>query len=280
MELVFLGNGGGRIVLDRQALPTGGFRVNSPSLNIHVDPGPGAFLKSFQHGQDPKELDSLFCSHAHIDHCHDANILIEAMNSGNYSGKKGVLLGSESVVNGFQKFEKQIDEYFKGMLQECRAMEASEMHIFGKPGGADKSGNSPTPKASLKATRTLHEDQSDIGFVLEIGGIRLGYTSDTGFFPGIASEYDACDFLIINCLRPNDDRLEFHLTSMEAVKIIGEIKKKPRAVILTHIGMKFINAGMDSQRKLVEEESGVQTILAREGLKLDLARLKKQSALQ
>jgi phosphoribosyl 1,2-cyclic phosphodiesterase len=45
---------------------------------------------------------------------------------------------------------------------------------------------------------------------------------------------------------------------------------KPKLLIVTHLGMKFLQAGKEEQRKLIEEETGVQTILAAEGLKLDL----------
>lgn len=280
MELVFLGNGGGRIILDRQILPTGGFRVNSPSLNLHADPGPGAFLKTFQHKLDPRDLDAIFVSHAHIDHCHDANMLIEAMNFGNYQGKKGALLASESVVNGFQKFEKQIDEYFKGMLKECKSMKAGETYEFRRKSKAGGGGGiSGSKRSTLKATRTFHEDPSDIGFVLDCEGVKLGYTADTGYFDGISAEYEGCDFLIINCLRPNKDLLEFHLTSFEAIKILDGMVKKPRAAILTHLGMKFLQAGIEAQRKMVEEKSGVRTMLASEGLKLDLSEMQRQMTL-
>ncbi|MEK6953826.1 MAG: MBL fold metallo-hydrolase [Candidatus Micrarchaeota archaeon] len=297
MELFFLGNGGGRIVLDRQMLPTGGFRVSAPGIAMHTDPGPGAFLKSFEHKLDPRDLNAIFCSHAHIDHCHDANILIEAMNFGNYNGRKGVLLGSKSVVSGYQEFEKQIDEYFKGMLYECKAMNPGDVHEFNLLGmaakgkGALNSGLAPKPhfsnleggKASnspaLRAVKTLHEDPTDIGFVFESEGVSLGYTSDTGYFDGIAAQFEGCDFLIINCLRPNADLLEFHMTSMEVVKFVNEMVKKPRAIILTHLGMKFIQAGAEGQRKLVEEKSGVQAILAKEGLRLDLKKMKEQQVL-
>ncbi|MFH1258081.1 MAG: MBL fold metallo-hydrolase, partial [Candidatus Micrarchaeota archaeon] len=166
VEIVFLGSGGGRIVLDRQVLATGGFRINSPHFKMHADPGPGAFLKSLQHKQDPVELNALFCSHAHIDHCNDVNMMIEAMNFGSYDRKKGILLGSESVINGFGKFEKQVDEYFKMMLKECWAMKAGESYEFldtKKPDASKTHSKPPT----IKAMKTSHEDPSCIGFLFE-----------------------------------------------------------------------------------------------------------------
>jgi ribonuclease BN (tRNA processing enzyme) len=253
---------------------------------MHADPGPGAFLKTFEHRLDPRDLNAIFCSHAHIDHCHDANILIEAMNFGNYNGKKGVLLGSQSVVTGYQKFEKQIDEYFKGMLVECKALKAGDVHEFklvdkktkGGAGDILAEGKNSKPPI-LKAVKTLHEDPTDIGFVFGSEGISIGYTSDTGYFDGIAAQFEGCDFLIINCLRPNADLLEFHMTSMEVIKFVNEMVKKPRAIILTHLGMKFMQAGIETQRKLVEEKTLVPTIAAKDGLKIDLKKMKEQQVL-
>ncbi|MFH0971131.1 MAG: MBL fold metallo-hydrolase [Candidatus Micrarchaeota archaeon] len=266
MQLVFLGSGGGRIILDKQILATGGFRINSADLKMHVDPGPGAFVKSLLNKQEPGELNALFVSHAHIDHCNDANMLIEAMNFGNYRGKKGVLLGSESVVNGFEKFEKQIDEYFKGMLHECKSMRAGECHEFSE-------------NAHLRAVKTDHEDPSAIGFVLSLDGINLGYTSDTDYFDGIAAQFEGCDFIIFNCLRPNDDGLRFHFTAADAVKTVNEMVRKPKAIFITHMGMKFLQAGADAQRRLIEEKTGVPTIIAKEGLSIDLSTYSGQQKL-
>ncbi len=266
MELLFMGSGGGRVVLDRQLLATGGFRINSEKFKMHADPGPGAFLKSFEHKQKLTDLNALFVSHAHIDHCNDANMLIEAMNFGNFKGGKGTLLASESVINGYEKFEKQIDEYFKKMLQSCRALKPAEVHTFSE-------------SISLIATRTKHEDPSAIGFILNTEGLKLGYTADTEKFEGISKEYEGCDFLIINCLRPDDDKLEYHLTSQDVISTINDLRQKPRAIFITHLGMKFLKAGKELQRKFIESATGVRTIIAEDGRKFDLNEMKVQTTL-
>ncbi|MEK6843053.1 MAG: MBL fold metallo-hydrolase, partial [Candidatus Micrarchaeota archaeon] len=153
MEIVFLGNGGGRIVLDQQILPTAGFRINSNNFKMHVDPGPGALVKSIEHKQIPWELDAIFVSHCHIDHCNDANMIIESLNFGNFKGGRGILVGAQSVIDGKGTFEKQLDDYFKAMLKLCKPLVAGETHKFSE-------------SISIKATKTVHEDPSDIGFVL------------------------------------------------------------------------------------------------------------------
>ncbi len=281
MELVFLGSGGGRIVLDRQILATGGFRINSNALKMHVDPGPGALLKSLQYKEEPNELDAIFVSHCHIDHCNDANMFVEAMNYGNFKGRKGTLLGSESVISGQGKFEKQIDEYFKGMLEECKAMKQGEKHTFKVAAKHKGEGNtSPTSPPTLRATKTLHEDPSAIGFLLEAEGISIGYSSDTGYFDGLGSQFEGADFLVFNCLRPGDDKLQFHLTSIELVDALHQMVRRPKAIFITHMGIKFLQAGPESQRKLVEEKADVPVFLAGEGRRFNLREMKEQQNLR
>jgi hypothetical protein len=47
-EIVFLGTGGGRFSMITQKRRTGGLRVISEKMNVHVDPGPGALIYSLQ----------------------------------------------------------------------------------------------------------------------------------------------------------------------------------------------------------------------------------------
>ena len=53
IELVFLGTGGGRFATITQKRRTGGIRLISNRLNIHIDPGPGALIYSLEAGLNP-----------------------------------------------------------------------------------------------------------------------------------------------------------------------------------------------------------------------------------
>ena len=80
MKLTFLGSGGGRFSAISQRRMTGEFRIdNLAGKNYHVDPGPGALIRTYQFGLDPRNINGVFVSHAHTDHYNDAEILIEAM---------------------------------------------------------------------------------------------------------------------------------------------------------------------------------------------------------
>ena len=94
MKITFLGTGGGRFSTISQRRMTGGFRIdNLNGINLHVDPGPGALVRTYQFGLDPRNLSGVFISHAHTDHYTDAEVLIEAMTRG-MTKENGVIIGS------------------------------------------------------------------------------------------------------------------------------------------------------------------------------------------
>ena len=82
MKLQFLGTGGGRFATISQKRMTGGFRIDDiDGKNIHVDPGPGALVRTHQYGLNPRKLNLILISHCHTDHYTDAEVLIEAIRT-------------------------------------------------------------------------------------------------------------------------------------------------------------------------------------------------------
>ena len=111
MKITFLGSGGGRFSAISQRRMTGGFRIdNLGGKNYHIDPGPGALIRTYQFGFDPRNLSGVVVTHAHTDHYNDAEILIEAMTRG-MTRHFGTIVGCESVLNGFEKWGPCISSY-------------------------------------------------------------------------------------------------------------------------------------------------------------------------
>ena len=268
-ELFFLCGGGGRVVLDLQLLPTGGWRYCSPEFNLHVDPGPGALVKSVAHKLNNAKLDCIFVSHNHLDHVNDANAMIEAMTFSSKSfeefkhWKKGTLVTSKSVLEGAkgekQTFEKTIPDYFQNMCERVVPAKAGEKVEWKEKG------------AILKAVKAEHEDPTAIGFVLEHRGVKVGYTGDTQMFPGLAEQFVGCAHWVVNCLRADSDKFPFHLCTDEVIELLQGMKKKPKVVVLSHLGKKFMLAGPGAQARKVEQTTGVHTLTANEGVRVDLA---------
>lgn len=257
MEIVFLGTGGGRINLIRQMRWTGGFRINSAVVNIHVDPGPGALIRSLQLGQDPLKIDALAVTHAHIDHCNDANLMVEAMS--NYAlKKKGLLIGSRNLLE--DPDERFITKYHLEHCGEifCPLFRNSELEK--KEFRTDKG------PFRMDFIKVRHDETSAFGFKLYIEEKVIGYTSDTNFFPELGSLFSGCDYLIINILKPRYDGIPDHLETRHAIGILTVAK--PKLAIINHMGIAMIRAGPASRARMIEDATGVRTIAARDGQKI------------
>ncbi len=259
MELIFLGTGGGRFNLIKQICATGGFRINSKSANIHVDPGPGALIHTLRLGLKPESLDAIVVTHYHVDHVTDANVLVEAMAKSTLK-KGGILIGSKNTLVGDDEGDRGVTLYHQRLVGEKYVATWGEKKTFRTKKG----------EFTVEIIMTKHDEKSCFGFKLMIDGMTIGYTSDTEYYEGISEAYKGCDYLILNCLKPEPDQYRGHLTAEDVIKILTVAR--PRQAILSHMGMKLIakKGVADSHAKRIETRSGVKTIAAKDGLRIVL----------
>jgi len=257
MNIFFLGTGGGRVNLIIQRRHTGGFIIFSKSVNMYVDPGPGALVYSKKKNVDLRNIDALFVSHNHIDHTNDANVIIEGMT--HFGVKKmGVLFGSKTVINGENGKCRSITKYHQSKLGRVIIGEPEQKQTIETKKG----------KYTITFTKTKHDETTGIGFVLETDGKKIGYTSDTEYFKGIGRQFEKVDLLIVNCLKPWDDRFPGHMTTNDVIKIANESKAKK--VVLTHLGMRMLKAGPQKEANKIEKQTNVETIAAKDNIKIDI----------
>jgi ribonuclease BN (tRNA processing enzyme) len=255
MEIVFLGTGGGRINLIKQLRGTGGFRINSPSASIHVDPGPGALVHSVKNRQDPLSLDCVVVTHNHVDHMSDAMALIEGMSSYGLK-KKGIIIGSRNTILGNESGGKGISAYHQSKAAVVHVAEWDTRKRFETDRGWFE----------MEFVRVKHEEPSAFGFKLFIEGKVIGHITDTEAIESLGRDFQGCDLLIVNCMKPEVDRYSGHLTSGEAIKVLREAR--PKTCIITHLGMKMLRLGPAKEAERIERESGVKTVAARDGMRV------------
>ena len=165
VELVFVGTGGGRFATITQKRRTGGIRFLSKSLNMHLDPGPGALIYSLRMGLNPQKIMTMLVSHSHPDHYTNAEILIEAMTRGMLK-KRGIVAAPHSVLFGNEESGPAISRYHQQMLEKV---------IEVKPGVVFHINDT-----RIVSTEARHSDPDTVGFRFETPEVGdIAYTSDT-----------------------------------------------------------------------------------------------------
>lgn len=236
---------------------TGGFRIDGiDGKNLHLDPGPGALVRSYQFGVNPLKLHGILVSHAHTDHYSDAEVLIEAMTRG-MTRKSGLVIGSQSVIKGFKQWGPCISTYH---LSQPR-VEVME------PGNTITLDN-----LKVTATPTIHGDPKNIGFRLEWDGFTLSYTSDTTYFDQLQNYHQNADVLIGSVIRPDGEKIRGHMCANEFQKLLEETS--PKMAIMTHLGMKLITDHPVEEAKRITEETGIKTVAAYDGMVVNLEQFK------
>jgi phosphoribosyl 1,2-cyclic phosphodiesterase len=254
IELVFLGTGGGRFATITQRRRTGGIRFLSKSLNMHLDPGPGALIYSLRMGLNPQKIRAMLVSHSHPDHYTNAEILIEAMTRGMLR-KRGIAAAPHSVLFGNEESGPAISRYHQQMLEKV---------IEVKPGVAFHVNN-----MRIVSTEARHSDPAAVGFRFETPDVGdIAYTSDTEYFEGVVKAYEGVRLLILCVMRPFGNPWMGHMTPEDAIKIVEKVK--PELAVATHFGMKMIFSGPNRQVKMIQEKTGIPTLAASDGMRLKI----------
>ena len=232
---------------------TGGLRIDGiDGKNIHIDPGPGALVRTYQFGLSPLKVDAVLVSHSHTDHYSDAEVMIEAMTNG-MTRKKGALIGSKSVIEGYKQFGPCISKY------HLSKPEVSVLDI----NDATKLGN-----IKITGTKTVHGDPKAVGFNFKLKDFSLSYTADTEYFEDLHKYHDGADVLIASVIRPRNEKIRGHMCTEDFIKLVDEVS--PKFAMMTHLGMKMIFNSAKKEAKKVTDRTGVKTFAAYDGMKIDL----------
>ena len=253
MKITFLGSGGGRFSAISQRRMTGGFRIDNLGVkNYHIDPGPGALIRTYQFGFDPRNLSGVIVSHSHTDHYNDAEILIEAMTRG-MTKSIGTIVGSLSVLEGYDKWGPSISSYHQSKPET----------LVLTPGVTQQLNN-----VTIKGTSTSHGDPTGVGFQIDYNGFKISYTSDTGYFEGLADDHMGSDILIASVLRPGNRSINGHMCTRNFIDLINEVQ--PQVAVMTHLGLKMISSNPVTEAKKIYKQTGVKTIAAYDGLSFNV----------
>jgi len=249
-SIIFLGSGGGRVVIAHQYRGTGGFVINVDGQQIHVDPGPGALSAAAEYNINTQATDIIFVSHEHIDHANDINAIIAAITLDGVRNTRGTLLAPSSIT---QKGGWLLPRY-KNLLKQT---------INIKPGDKKEIGN-----LIFEITETRHDAKDCVGFKLHAPSCTIGYTSDTKYFQRLGKIYRGCHVLIANVLRPGQEDYKTHLSSKYASKLAEAAQ--PELFIIQHFGARMLRERPLYEAREIQRVTGIRTIAATDGMKIGL----------
>jgi phosphoribosyl 1,2-cyclic phosphodiesterase len=251
-QIIFLGVGGGRIVVSNQLVATGGFVLNASGYQILVDPGPGALVRGRQFGVKINKTNIIFVSHSHIDHANDLNAAVDAMTLGGIY-QKGIVIANKTVIQGDDQGNKWLQPFYKSKLKEYFPVTPGDKITINK--------------LNFTMTPTKHDTNCN-GFRLDTENLSVGYTADTTYFDELADHFKGCKVLIMNTLRPNKDFWKTHLCSEDVVKLIERVR--PEIAIIQHYGAKMLRSNPVYEAREIQRRTGVRTLAARDGMRVSL----------
>lgn len=254
VQLTFLGTGGGRFTTLFQERATGGLYLEDGAARLHIDPGPGALVQMHEAGLDPRETTGVLVSHAHLDHCNDANLAIAGMTRGG-TEERGFLAGSVSVIEGHDGEPPVITDYHRNLVTSYETAHPGET-------------------ARISGTRvefleTEHRDPTNVGFKLHTSEGVVSYFTDTIVRDDLVDQLEGSRVVVLGVTRPRDAGISGHLSTDDAADIARRVE--PELLVLTHLGLKLLRQGAEPEARYVEEQTGVRTIAAQDLTRVELA---------
>jgi phosphoribosyl 1,2-cyclic phosphodiesterase len=249
VSLKFLGTGGGRFTTIYQARSTGGCILDA-GVRMHIDPGPGALLRCRQEGEDPTATRAVLVTHAHPDHYCEAEVAVEAMTKGG-TVVRGLVVGSKSAIEGSETHDAVFSRYHK---------ERPESMFAVAPGA-----NFKVDTVSVRATPSKHSDDTTVGFRFATHAGTIGYLADTALDEAVVSAHRGSRVLVLPATRPRRSRIDWHLCSEDIVAVLKAVR--PEVALLNHLGLKMVRAGPEAEAAWIEQQSGVRTVAAFDGMR-------------
>ncbi|HEY4503249.1 MAG TPA: MBL fold metallo-hydrolase [Candidatus Paceibacterota bacterium] len=254
-----------------------GFYIKYNELEMMVDPGINILERAEKIGVNLARTNTLFISHSHIDHKNDSNVIAE-MVSYRENPELNVLFSKHSLNDNAMSHYHSSSRENKIILLD----ENEEVELYNG--------------VKLKPVEVVHSINGAYGFVLDLNGVKIGYTGDTGFNttyksadgrelsvsekvldkkdieePGAFNEdlktfFSEVDLLVFNLhdveFRKHTKHNLYHSTVSDAVKVLRDSKVKH--CFFEHFNPYGGGLGLEYPQKVnqyIRESTGKETTL-------------------
>lgn len=253
MNLVVLGSG---TSVPHPQRASSAFWLQTETGSLLLDCGADAAHRMAAEKLDWPNLDAIWISHLHLDHCGGLASLLFGLKWAPQTQARTKPL-KIFTCQGVERLLKAIDEAndYKLFEQpfpiELRELEAEA--VFSLAGLDAQIFSTPHTRESLAIRLTYN------------GNKTLVYSADTGYSEELAEFASGADLLVLECSFWRSKPTSKHLILAEAMRI-AEIAK-PRKLLLTHLYPEW--DGIDIEANPRELWSGI-TIAARDGLRIEI----------
>ncbi|HEY4442124.1 MAG TPA: MBL fold metallo-hydrolase [Candidatus Elarobacter sp.] len=257
LTLRFLGTGGARWVVAKQIRSSAGWWLQTGTTNIHVDPGPGALVRT--HAQiprcDPAALDAIVLSHKHLDHSGDVNAMIEAMCQGGWR-PRGAICAPRDALDAAD--EPVVFPYARKFVPREWIVEAN-------------AGPFEVGDVELRAGLRLRHPVETYGLHFRANGATISYVPCTRYFDEIIEDVrpHRPDVLVMNVLLYKEGLDVDHLTFTDARRLVEGIR--PGVAIMSHFSTRMLERDPAQLAYELEDATGIKTFAAYDGWTYDVA---------
>lgn len=253
MQLVVLGSGTSVPHPQRAA---SAFWLQTDNGSMLLDCSADAIHRLAQEGLGWADLDAIWISHLHFDHCGGLASLLFAMKHSPQTQERRKPLKIFSCA-GIGRLLKAIDE-------------SNDYRLFKQPFPLEvrefsDSGENFTPFAGVRCVtfKTPHTRESLAIRLTNSENKTVVYSGDTGVSDELATFARGADLLALECSFYENKPVQTHLNLAEAMRIAQ--MAEPRKLLLTHLYPEW--DAIDLEAKARELWPG-ETIAARDGLRL------------
>jgi ribonuclease BN (tRNA processing enzyme) len=255
MELTVLGSGS---AVPHPRRSSSAFWLQSESGTLMLDLSASSLHRMAQENLDWAELDSIWISHFHLDHCGGLGPFLFACLAAPETehrtkplkifGAPGLQSLVENLDSGGSK-HLLLDQPFSVEIIEVEPLEKFEI-LENVEAVAYSTTHTPDSHA-------IHLSENESGFV---------FTSDTGFDEKLATLARHVDLLLMECSFVKDKRVEKHLELAEAINLIR--RAEPKRAMLTHFYAEWDK--MDFAAEVGKHKPGIEIIEAVDGLRISI----------
>ena len=255
MKLTVLGSGS---TVPHPKRSSSGYWLETGDGKLLLDCAAAAPLRMAQENLDWPNLDAIWVSHFHLDHCgglapflagtKHAEVIKERTKPLRIFGPNGLnrLIEGFNNVNNYRLLEQPFP---------IEIVEVAELEKF-----------DILPGVEAVAMSTPHTDESHAIHLRDSDGKTLVYSADTGFTEVLGTFANAVDLLILECTFFNNKPIEKHLELAEAIYLIR--KARPKRAMLTHFYPEWDE--INFKEEIAKFEPLSEVIEAVDGLKLEL----------